>query len=92
MHDLYVFVAAIIFVIVALPILQTISDIFVTFGQWIISVFNVKTTKNNVEIQDLNDSVQPTSAQAIGFQAPFEEDYYDEEEEPDNKNKRKVGF
>ena len=93
MHDLYVFVAAIIFMVVALPVLQTLSDIICGFGQWIISIFNVKITTNNVEIQNLNDSIEPTSVQAMGFQAPLsEEDYDDEEDEPDNKMKQKVGF
>lgn len=93
MHDLYVFVASIIFVVVALPVLQTFSDVFCAFGQWIISIFNVKITTNNVEIQNLNDSIEPTSVQAMGFQAPLsEEDYDDEEDEPDDHIKQKVGF
>lgn len=92
MHDLYVFVASIIFVVVALPVLQTFSDVFCAFGQWIISIFNVKITTNNVEIQNLNDSIEPTSVQAMGFQAPLDEDDYYDEDEPDDHIKQKVGF
>jgi len=92
MHDIILFVAGVIFIILALPVIQTISDIICTFGQWILSAMNVKVTKNNIKVQDLNDSVEPTSAQAIGFQAPLSEEDYDDEEEPDNKMKQKVGF
>ena len=91
MHDIILLVAGMLFIILALPIIQTISDICVTFGQWILSILNVKVTKNNIKVEDLNNSIEPTSAQAIGFQVPYEEDY-DDEDEPDNKMKQKVGF
>lgn len=92
MHDIILFVAGVLFVILALPVIQTISDIICTFGQWLLSALNVKVTKNNVKIQDMNDSLEPTSAQAIGFQAPLYEEDYDDEEEPDDRIKQKVGF
>ena len=98
MHDIILFVAGMLFVILALPVIQTISDIICTLGQWVLSALNVKVTKNNVKVQDLNDSIEPTSAQAIGFQSPLSsDDYYDDDEDPDedkmnSKNKNKVGF
>lgn len=87
MHDFYIFVAAIIFVIVALPVLQTLSDIICGFGQWIISIINVHVTNNNVKSQSIQE---PENTQAIGFQAPDESDYYDDDDEPDEK--LKIGF
>ena len=82
MHDLFMFVAAIIFVVVALPVLQTLSDIICGFGQWIISIVNVHITTNNIKVQDMQE---PVNTQAIGFQTPDEISYYDEDE-PENKN------
>ena len=87
MHDFYIFVAAIIFVIVALPVLQTLSDIICGFGQWIISIINVHVINNNVKSQSIQE---PENTQAIGFQAPDESDYYDDDDEPDEK--LKIGF
>lgn len=92
MHDILIFIAGVAFVILMLPIAQSISDMVCGFCQWIISSLNVKVTRNNVEVQDLNNSVEPTNAQAIGFQMPNELEYYDDDEEPDNENKQKVGF
>jgi len=86
MHDIILFVAGVIFIILALPVIQTVSDIICTFGQWVLSAMNVKVTKNNVKVQDMNDSLEPTSAQAIGFQAPPEIEYYDDED-PESEDK-----
>ena len=87
MHDFLMFVAGVVFTILALPVLQTISDIICGFGQWIISIFNLHIAKNNSIIQNYQN---PINTQAIGFQAPDESDYYDDEDEPDEKIK--IGF
>mgnify|MGYP000851666499 FL=1 len=86
MHDIFMFVAGIVFTVFALPVLQTISDTFVTLGQWLLSVFNLHIVRNNSIIQSYQN---PFETQAIGFQAPDEE-YYDEDDEPDEK--LKIGF
>ena len=87
MHDFLMFVAGVVFTILALPVLQTISDIICGFGQWIISIINVHVINNNVKSQSIQE---PENTQAIGFQAPDESDYYDDEDEPDEKIK--IGF
>lgn len=78
------FVAGIVFTVFALPVLQTISDTFVTLGQWLLSIFNLHIVRNNSIIQSYQN---PSETQAIGFQAPDESDYYDDDEEPDEKIK-----
>ena len=84
MHDLFMFVAAIIFVVVALPVLQTLSDIICGFGQWVISIINVHVINNNVKSQSMQE---PENTQAIGFQVPEDTEYYDDyEDELENRN------
>lgn len=90
MQEIYVFVAGIVFIAIFFPILQSISDIFLTLSQWIISIFNIHIADNNAIIQDIQDRIQPTSSQAIGFQAPNEEEYYYDDDDEDNKIK--TGF
>lgn len=80
-------ILGIFIIILILPVLQTISDVFVTLGQWLISIFNLYIAKNNSIIQNCQD---PVNTQAIGFQPPEPEYYDDEEEEPEEKFK--VGF
>jgi len=86
MHDFLMFVAGVVFTILALPVLQTISDIICGFGQWIISIINVHVINNNVKSQSIQE---PENTQAIGFQAPDESNYYDDDD-PDEK--LKIGF
>ena len=103
MHDIALFVAGMLIILMAIPLIQSFTDtitmvlnIIVTFTQWIQSIFNLKTVSNNVKIQDLKDSIEPTMTQAVGFQVPSEDEFYDEEDPDENKfnskNKNKVGF
>ena len=102
MHDIILFVAGMLIILMAVPLIQSLTDtitmlltIIVTFTQWIQSIFNLKTMNNNVKIQDLKDSISPSMTQALGFQAPSEEEFDDEDSEEDkmnSKNKNKVGF
>jgi hypothetical protein len=88
MHDIILFVAAICFIVVALPIIQTLSDIVCGFGQWIISAINVHVISNNVKSQDMQEV---SNSQAIGFQVPSD-DSDDYEVEPDEEDKIHIGF
>ena len=88
MHDLIMFVAAICFVVVALPILQTISDIICGFGQWIISTINVHVVQNNIKSQDIQE---PQNTNACGYLANLN-DSDDYDEEPDEEDKIQTGF
>ena len=97
MNVLLIFIAGIVFVAVILPILdgflQCISGLFEWFTSWI----SVHIMINNVQVQDMKDSLQINNTQAIGFEAPPEISEFDYEEEPDEDklnsiNKNKVGF
>jgi hypothetical protein len=92
MRDVYIFIAGVLSILILLPIAQSIGDIFMTLAQWIISIFNVHIAANNATIQDIQDSIQPTSASAIGFSAPSEEEFYDDEEDDPEENKFQTGF
>lgn len=92
MQEIYIFIAAIIFVVVVFPVLQSISDTILALSQWVLSAINVRVTANNVKVADMNDSIQPTNSQAIGFSAPSEEEFYDDEEDDPEENKFQTGF
>ena len=98
MNVLLIFICGIIFVAVIMPLLdgfiQCISGLFEWFTSWV----SVHIMINNVQVQDMKDSLQINNTQAIGFEAPPEmSEFDDDEEEPDenilkSKNKNKVGF
>lgn len=88
MHDLLLISITIIFITVILPFLQTISDICVTFGQWILSKINVAITKNNIKVQTLNEQDNQQKTPVIGFKVSSNENFDVEE----NKQNKKVGF
>ncbi len=88
MNDISLFICSICFVVVALPIIQTLSDIVCGFGQWIISIINVHVISNNVKTQSIQE---PQSTQAIGFEAPLNDSDQEYEYEPE-EDKIQTGF
>lgn len=88
LNDFMMFVAGTLFIVLILPVIQTLSDIVCGFGQWIISAINVHVISNNVKSQDMQEV---SNSQAIGFQVPSD-DSDDYEVEPDEENKIQTGF
>ena len=91
-------IGGVVFILLILPIIQTLADMVCTFFQWAISAINLKIATNNVEIQNLQESIVPENTNLIGFQMPDEypEEYYDDEEYGDTDDKgnpmAKIGF
>jgi len=92
---LLTFIGGIIFATVCLSILQSISDIIITFSSVVCGKLSLKVAQNNAKIAKINDEFREFETQAIGFQVPSDEDYYEEyedEEYEDRLSLRKIGF
>lgn len=88
MSDIVLMFSGVIFVIILIPVLQSISDIIVTLGTWITSIVNCKIVANNVKMQSIQNETEPSSGHAIGFDIGNYEDCYEEycnDEEVENK-------
>ena len=93
MSDIAIMFSGIAFVIVLIPILQSVSDVAVTLGTWITSIMNCKIVANNAKMESIQNEAEPISNHAIGFDIGSYDDCYEEDcndEELENKNK--IGF
>lgn len=85
------FILGMIFLLVAEPILDAITDTIQTAFEAIKAKISVYILHKNVEISKLNAEIQgfeePQETQAIGFALPQEDYYYDDEEEDKTKHK-----
>lgn len=85
-------IGGIIFVMLAMPIIQSISDIFSTLAQMLISKMNIAIMKNNVEVQNIQEQCSPSNSNLIGFQMDdCDEGYCDENSDVEDKI-NKIGF
>lgn len=79
------FILGMIFLLIAEPILDAIAGTIQTAFEAIKAKLSVYILHKNVEISKLNAEIQgfeePQETQAIGFELPQEEYYYDDEEE-----------
>ena len=91
MTELIYFTIGVAFIILAVPIMQSITEVICTFCEVLKAQMSISISKSSVKIQDMSDSLQPCNTNVIGFKASetIEEDYDDEEDKLTN---RKVGF
>ena len=76
--------------ILAIPILEQITDI-VCGGLEVLKGKNTKKVMQiNKEIEDLQMQLEPINTNCIGFEVPNQEEYYEDDWEEENKNK--IGF
>lgn len=77
--------------ICAVPILESLTELI----QVVIEVPKGMLTKKvmvlNKDIQDLQAAMEPVATSCIGFEAPNTE-YYDDDDEYEDKQKNKIGF
>lgn len=77
--------------ICAVPILESLTELI----QVVIEVPKGMLTKKvmvlNKDIQDLQAAMEPVATSCIGFEAPNAE-YYDDDDEYEDKQKNKIGF
>lgn len=77
--------------ICAVPILESLTELI----QVVIEVPKGMLTKKvmvlNKDIQDLQAAMEPVATSCIGFEAPNAE-YYDDDDEYEDKQNNKIGF
>lgn len=72
-----------------LPIIDSITELIQTALEIPKGKLSKRVLKLNSEIQDLQFALEPIDTHCIGFEAPLNEEYLDDDEE-DCKNK--IGF
>jgi hypothetical protein len=87
----------VVFVILALPILQTLSDLIISFGEVIKAKMNISISQSNQKVMDISNKNKKNSLDMIGFQSEPKLEYYDDEDDDEEyedelSNKRKIGF
>ena len=89
MNKLKCYILGMITVILAIPIIEQITDI-VCGGLEVLKGKNTKKVMQiNKEIEDLQMQLEPINTNCIGFEVPNQEEYEDDEWEED---KNKIGF
>lgn len=74
-----------------LPIIDSITELIQTALEFPKGKLSKRVLKLNSEIQDLQFALEPIDTHCIGFEAPLNEEYLDDDEnEEDCKNK--IGF
>ena len=90
MNKLKCYIWGMMTVILAIPIIEQITEI--VCGS--LEVLKGKNTKKvmqiNKEIEDLQMQLEPINTNCIGFEVPNQEEYYEDDWEEENKNK--IGF
>lgn len=82
-----IFLSGIVFCLIGLPLLDSISSLISSIFNFLLSFFNLLTAHLNAKILKLQQAVNAECsdgcANAIGFQSPTQEEYYDDEEYED---------
>lgn len=90
MNKLKCYILGMITVILAIPIIEQITEI-VCGGLEVLKGKNTKKVMQiNKEIEDLQMQLEPINTNCIGFEVPNQEEYYEDDWEEENKNK--IGF
>ena len=90
MNKLKCYILGMMTVILAIPIIEQITEI-VCGGLEVLKGKNTKKVMQiNKEIEDLQMQLEPINTNCIGFKVPNQEEYYEDDWEEDNKNK--IGF
>jgi hypothetical protein len=90
MNKLKCYIFGMMTVILAIPIIEQITEI-VCGGLEVLKGKNAKKVMQiNKEIEDLQMQLEPINTNCIGFKVPNQEEYYEDDWEEENKNK--IGF
>lgn len=90
MNKLKCYILGMMTVILAIPIIEQITEI-VCGGLEVLKGKNTKKVMQiNKEIEDLQMQLEPINTNCIGFEVPNQEEYYEDDWEEENKNK--IGF
>lgn len=90
MNKLKCYILGMVTIVVAMPIIEQITEI-VCGGLEVLKGKNTKKVMQiNKEIEDLQMQLEPINTNCIGFKVPNQEEYYEDDWEEENKNK--IGF
>ena len=90
MNKLKCYILGMMTVILAIPIIEQITEI-VCGGLEVLKGKNTKKVMQiNKGIEDLQMQLEPINTNCIGFKVPNQEEYYEDDWEEENKNK--IGF
>ena len=91
MNKLKCYILGMMTVILAIPIIEQITEI-VCGGLEVLKGKNTKKVMQiNKEIEDLQMQLEPINTNCIGFEVPNQEEYYEDDWE-DDKIKNRIGF
>ena len=90
------FLYGVLFCYLGIPLLEGLLSFFQTFFEWLNSILNKKTQKNNYDIRKMANELQkdeledsPYSTSCIGFSVHDQEEYYEDDEEEEDKKRGK---
>lgn len=78
-------------VICTVPILESLTELIQVVIEVPKGMLTKKVMTLNKDIQDLQAAMEPVATSCIGFEAPNTE-YYDDDDEYEDKQKNKIGF
>ena len=84
------FIIGVLFVVLFLPVIQSIADILCNFGQWLLSFISVHIAINNEKVREIQASGEESNTNAIGFEAPLNDSDYDYDDDDEDYNKLKI--
>ena len=90
MNKLKCYILGMMTVILAIPIIEQITEIVCGGLEALKGKNTKKVMQINKEIEDLQMQLEPINTNCIGFEVPNQEEYYEDDWEEENKNK--VGF
>lgn len=90
MKNLKYFISGIVFYILCIPIIESIAEIITTYLEVWKGKVTISVLKMNKDIAELQvDLEKHDEGVAIGFQAP-DEDYYEDDDDFEDKKKSKL--
>lgn len=95
---LKIYVIGILTIVAIIPLIESLVNVVLTWIEYLKTIPTKKILEENKEIQKLQSEIEPINTFAMGFQAPedyvFEDDEFDDDEfeEECKNNNLKFGF
>ena len=92
MNKLKCYILGMVTIVVAMPIMEQISEIICGSLEILKGKNAKKILKINKEIEDLQIQLEPINTNCIGFEIPSQDNYNEDWEEYNKNKKNKIGF
>lgn len=90
MKNLKYFIGGVIFYVIGIPIIESLAETITTLLEIPKGKVSVPVLKLNKELKNIQGDEEPVNTNVIGFEIPSEVDYYDEDDDFDDKKKTKI--